>query len=336
VAPVTRPPLLRELKRFASLAPRPQVKPPPERSMPKVAIVGSGPAGLAAAWYLARSGATVTIYESKPVAGGLLAWAIPSFRLPRKALEQDLGYILSLGIELSLKSKVLPSQLHQLRQKNDAVILACGAPLPARLDLPGVDLEGVWLGLDLLYRVALGPEPQPQGPMVVVGGGNVAIDAARWAVRRSGAVTLVCREARQDMPAYTEEVQAAEKEGVKMFCSAQPTAFKAGKDGLLAEVHFEKTLPGGNGPDGSLIFTPVKGEEMVLSAKTCIVAVGQESEGAAWGEALGLGPLKPDQDGGVCPGVYVAGDLATGTDTVVQAMAGGITCARAILGEALG
>lgn len=333
LASVERPPLLRELKRFAALASRPRVTPPSVRSMLEVAIVGSGPAGLAAAWYLARSGVGVTIYESKPVAGGLPAWAIPFFRLPRKALEEDLGYILSLGIELRLNSKILPSQLNQLRQKNDAVILACGAPLAARLDLPGVDLDGVWLGLDFLYRAALGPAPRPQGPVVVVGGGNVAIDAARWVVRGSRSVTLVCRETRQDMPAYTEEVTAAEKEGVKMFFSAQPTAFKAGKDGLLAEVHFEKALLKGTGPDGRPLFVPVRGEEMVLPANTCIVAVGQEGEGAAWGEALGLGPLKPDQDGRVGPGVYVAGDLATGTETVVQAMAGGITCARAILEE---
>ena len=326
------PPRIRELKRFAAQSPRPPLAPPAGEPWRRVAVVGSGPAGLAAAWRLVRSGVKVTVLEAQPLAGGMLAWAIPDFRLPRRALQHDLDYILAHGVDLKLESPVAPGDLEGLRREYDGVILACGAPRPRPAELPGSGLEGVWLGLDFLRRAALGPAPELKDPVVVIGGGNVALDAARWALRHCQAPPLlIYRRDREQMPAYAEEVQAALAEGLKFQFRAQPLALEG--EGRVSRLRLAPTRPTGRGRDGRIRYAPRDQGHWELEAATVILALGQESEAPAWARALGLAELEPGREGRLGPGLYAAGDLLTGPATVVQAAAGGIAAARALLQE---
>lgn len=327
-------PRIRDLKRFAALAPRPAASPPPNRTRVRAAIIGSGPAGLAAAWALARGGAGAVVFEAEKRAGGMLAWAIPEFRLPRRDLERDLAYVSSHGVEFKFGVRLAPDDLEALRREYDAVILACGAPRARGLDLPGADLDGVWLGLDFLRRAALGPEPALRDPVVIVGGGDTALDAARWALRRAERKpALVYRRDRAQMPAYDEEIQAARQEGLEMLFRLQPASLEAGPDGALAGVRLLKTQPGRTGPDGRAVYEPLTGREIEMAAGTVILALGQETEAPSWARSLGLDALAPEASGRLAPGLYAAGDMVTGPANVVQAMAAGLAAARAILEE---
>lgn len=327
---VQRPPAIRELKRFAAMAPRPPVEIKAKKNA-TVAIVGSGPAGLAAAWALAREGVQATIYEALAVAGGMLAWAIPPFRLSREALAEDIGYVRDHGVEIRLESRLSPKDVMGLRQKYSAVILACGAPKAKAVDMPGADLGGVWPGLDFLKIAALGKVPQIESPVVVVGGGNVALDAARWALRLAPDVTLIYRRDRQQMPAYAEEIAAAQSEGLKFIYRAQPTRLVGDDDQKVSSLSYLETEPAEIGADGRQVFKPAGVVEKSLAAKTVIMALGQETEADLWTEGLGLKQFKTSQDGLLAEGLYAVGDLVRGPATVVEAMADGIACARSIL-----
>ena len=330
---VGQQPMVRELKRFAALAPRPKVEKLKTPAKAKAAIIGSGPAGLAAAWRLAKSGVHPVVFEAEPVAGGLLAWAIPGFRLPQAALQTDLDYILAHGVEIRLNSRVDFATLEQLRSEYDAVILACGAPLAKPAGLPGEDLSGVWLGLDFLKTCALGQTPELQDPVLVVGGGNVALDAARTAMRYDAKVRLVYRRDRDSMPAYEEEVQAAQAEGLDMLFLRRPLALEAGADGQVAGLRVCATKLDGRGSDGRPVFSDLPDSEEVLQAGSVILALGQNTQAADWAHALNLISLSPDAKGSLAPGLYAAGDLISGPATVVEAMAAGFACAQAIIEE---
>jgi heterodisulfide reductase subunit A len=293
--------------------------------------VGSGPAGLAAAWILAGQGVRVTIYEAQQVAGGMLAWAIPPFRLPREALEEDIAYVLNHGVDLKLNTCLEPEEVLGLRRENSAVILACGSPRAKEIDLPGSDIPHVWLGLDFLRQAALGSLSEIKGPVVVIGGGNVAMDAARWCLRLTEDVTLAYRRDRQQMTAYAEEVEAAIGEGLKLVFRVQPATIESGDDSRPAFVQFLETAPAEMDEDGRRNFAPIAGREKSLLAKTVILALGQKSEAGIWATGLGLEAITPNPQGLITTGLYAAGDLVTGPATVVEAMAGGIACARHIL-----
>lgn len=332
-SPVQTPPSIRDLKRFAAQAPRPAPVVSQTAPLAKVAVVGAGPAGLAAAWELARQGAKAVVYDAQPMAGGMLAWAIPDFRLPRQDLQRDLDYVAAHGVEFKLGQALTPEGVTALRRECDAVILACGAPQAQKAGLPGEDLDGVWQGLDFLRETALGNPPQLTAPVVVVGGGNVALDAARVALRRGVAVTLAYRRDREQMPAYAEELEAAEAEGIKFIFRAQPVALEAGEGGGVAALSVQGTTPGQQAADGRVSFSPDPDDQRSLEAGSVILALGQRSEAEAWASGLGLDTLQGDAQGCLAPRLYLAGDLQTGPATVVEAMAGGIKAARAIMEE---
>lgn len=329
---VGQQPLVRELKRFAAMAPRPGVEKSASPAKGKVAIIGSGPAGLAAAWSLAKAGVQPVIYESQPVAGGMLAWAIPDFRLPRAALETDLEYVKAHGVEIRLNTAVDFAQLDKLRGEYDAVILACGAPLAKPAGLPGDDLKGVWLGLDYLKACALGDAPDLRSPVLVVGGGNVALDAARTALRGGAKVRLAYRRDREAMPAYDEEVRAAEAEGLDMLFLRRPLALEAG-GGSVAGLKVCGTKLDGVDSDGRPAFSDLPGSGETLQAGSVILALGQNTQAGDWAKALGRDSLNLGYKGRLEPGLYAAGDMITGPASVVEAMAAGIVCAQAIIEE---
>jgi NADPH-dependent glutamate synthase beta subunit-like oxidoreductase len=330
---VGQQPMVRELKRFAALAPRPSVEKPKTPAKAKVAIIGSGPAGLAAAWHLAKSGIQPVVFESEPLAGGLLAWAIPDFRLPRTALETDLNYVLAHGVEIRTNTPIDFASLEKLRSEYDAVILACGAPLAKPAGLPGDDLSGVWPGLDYLKACALGQAPKLQGPVLVVGGGNVALDAARTAMRNGAEVRLVYRRDRDSMPAYAEEIEAALAEGLGMVFLRRPIAIEAGSDDQVTGLKVCSTKMDGLDSDGRQAFVDLTDSEEVMEAGSVILALGQDTQAPDWAETLDLEGISPDDTGRIASGVYAAGDLVTGPATVVDAMAAGLTSARAIILE---
>ena len=330
-SPIQTPPRIRALKRFAAEADRPPVRPAPTDTDTRVTIVGAGPAGLAAAWHLAREGAQVSVVETESVAGGMLAWAIPEFRLPADALKLDLDYIFSWGIDLKLGTTMDPDEAVALHRDGASLILACGAPMASRVDLPGSDAPGVWLGLDFLRALTLGSGLDVEAPVVVVGGGNTAIDAARTVLRRVDDVTLAYRRERTDMPAFAEEVDAAEREGLRIVERAEPVALQTDARGRLAGVTLRDTVLDGVDADGRRRFRGRLGTEHTVDAKLCVLAFGQESAHATWAQAFGLDELAPDENGRLAPGVYAAGDLVTGPATVVEAVAAGVACARAIL-----
>ena len=215
-----QPIAIRTLKRFAAENGQlPPIAAPTTRRTERVAIVGGGPAGMSAAYYLARLGYAVTVFEAMPVPGGMMAIGIPEYRLPREALRAEIERIVGLGVDLRLDSAMGRdfTLLDLERQGYAAIFLATGASRSRRLGVPGDDLEGVVPATLFLKRVNLGEAPRLGGDVAVVGGGSTAMDAARSALR-SGAtsVTVLYRRGRADMPAQREEVEAAEREGIQL------------------------------------------------------------------------------------------------------------------------
>jgi len=180
----------------------------------KVAIIGSGPTGLAAAHDLVRRGYGVTIFEALPVAGGMLAVGIPEFVLPKKLLQADIDYIESLGVEIKLNTAIGNDlSVEDLSERYDAVFVAAGASQSGRLNMPGMDSDNVLSALPFLKDATLGKTVKLQGKVVVIGGGNVAVDCARVALRLGASdVTMACLECREEMPAFEWEIERAREE----------------------------------------------------------------------------------------------------------------------------
>jgi heterodisulfide reductase subunit A-like polyferredoxin len=328
------------LKRFVTdrrpdyQLPKPSVPERPER----IAIVGSGPAGLVCAYHLRQKGYQPVVFEALPVAGGMLAAGIPSFRLPRPVLNAELDRLRAIGIEIRVNTPVGRAiGFDELRRQYAAVFVAIGAHLERRLGVPGEDLPGVIGGLEFLRRVNL-EGPRAAGRRVlVIGGGNSALDAARTA-RRCGAeqVTLVYRRTRAEMPADPREIEDAEREGVKLVFLTAPNSFQAA-DGRLAGLECMRMRLGAPDASGRPAPQPIPGSEFVLPADTVIVTIGQSPDVATMGERLGLvstkwGTLSADAVTleTAVPGVFVGGDCVTGPDVVVTAMLAGKKAANSI------
>ncbi|SPF44242.1 heterodisulfide reductase, subunit L [Candidatus Sulfopaludibacter sp. SbA4] len=315
--------------------PKPSVPERPE----KIAIVGSGPAGLVCAYHLRQKGYQPVVFEALPVAGGMLAVGIPSFRLPRPVLHAELERLSALGIQIRVDTPVGRAiRFDELRRQYAAVFVAIGAHLERRLSVPGDDLPGVIGGLEFLRRVNL-EGPQEVGRRVlVIGGGNSALDAARTALRCGAAqVTLVYRRTRAEMPANAREIEDAEHEGVKLVVLAAPSLFQAAADGRLAALQCVRMRLGAPDASGRPAPQPIPGSEFALPCDTVIVSIGQTPDVATLGERLGLdatrsGTLSADPVTleTAVPGVFVGGDCVTGPDVVVTAMLAGKKAAISI------
>ncbi len=303
----------------------------------RVAVVGSGPAGLSAAYHLARLGYGVTVFEALPVAGGMMAVGIPEYRLPKDTLAQEIEIIKALGVKIVLNTRVgRDISMEQLRREFDAVYVAIGSHGNQKLGIPGEELEGVIPGISLLRDVALGKPPTLQGKkVVVVGGGNVAIDAARTS-KRLGAesVTIVYRRRKEDMPALPEEVEEAEKEGVVIACLENPSRI-LGREGKVAGLELVSQTLGDFDSSARRRPVPVVGSEHVLEAGVVIPAIGQVTESEPFldsGMEAKHGNIVADAktSATATPGIFAGGDCVTGPYSVIGAIAQGKQAASAI------
>jgi NADPH-dependent glutamate synthase beta subunit-like oxidoreductase/ferredoxin len=283
------------------------------------AVVGGGPAGLSAAYQLALRGHAVTIHEAGPALGGVLRNGIPAFRLPQEVLQRDLERILQLGVEARCNTRLGQADLLYLRGEHDALIVCTGFGPALDLAVDGARLAGVEQGLDFLERVKLG-KVELHGQVVIVGGGNTAIDCARTALRCGAAsVRLVYRRGREDMPAIAEEIESAEREGVRLELHRQPVAFTG--NGAVSAVVLAEVEPGP--PDVSGRRRPLLTQRTAsLACDKVLLALGQSSQmdflpdtwrmegGRAWQGELALN-------------VWFAGDCASGEGTVTHAIGNG-------------
>jgi len=305
----------------------------------KVAIIGSGPAGLNAAYHLARWGYPVTIFEALPVPGGMLTVGIPDFRLPRHVLDADIEFITSLGVEIKLNSPLGEClTIDDLENQGyKAILLATGAHLGQKLGIEGDGLEGVHDGVSFLRRINLGEPVKAGSRVAIVGGGNVAFDAARTSLRLGAEeVTVVYRRAREDMPAAMEEIHEAEEEGITVLPMTNPLRIN-GAAGRVSGLVCLKTEPGEYDSSGRRKPKTIPGSEFTLEVDTVIAAIGQVPDTGFTGKTSGLavqrnGTMAVDAETLATgrAGIFAAGDNVTGPATVVEAMAGGEQAAISI------
>ncbi|MDI7274927.1 MAG: FAD-dependent oxidoreductase, partial [Anaerolineae bacterium] len=299
----------------------------------RIAIVGAGPAGLSCAYHLARLGHEPTVYEAENEVGGLLRHAIPAYRLPRAVLDREVSNVESLGVRFELNSRLGDNLSPERLREADAVFLAMGQGLSRPLGVPGEEAVGVLSGLGLLRRVAGGERPELGRRVVVIGGGNTAVDAARTAIRLGAQVTVVYRRTASQMPAIAEEVEAAEAEGVEFRYLAAPAQVLVA-EGRLRGLRCQAMRLGEPDASGRERPVPVPGSEFEVLADTVIAAVGQELDARALaGLSLRVEAGRVPIDEGAATavrGVFAGGDAATGEGTVAQAIGSGKRAALAI------
>ncbi len=302
----------------------------------KVAVLGAGPAGLAAAHELALKGHEVEVFEAADRAGGLLALGIPAYRLPRDVLARDLELIEMLGVKIHLQTKVGKDiAFDELRDRFDALLVAFGAWKGARLAIEGADLDGVLDALTFLKEVNLADGRGRVGKkVVVVGGGDAALDAARVARRLGARVEILYRRSEREMPANKEDVRAAKEEGIEFRFLASPVAV-LGREGKVSGLRIIRNELGEKDSSGRKRPVPVEGSESELECDRVIVAVGQKADLDALPADMkrdDWGSLAIDQDTGATTmeGVFAAGDVVTGPDTVIAAIAAGQRAAAGI------
>ncbi len=331
------------LKRFVADEVRAGGQDKPPSAMPsknkKVAIVGSGPAGLSAAYYLALWGYQPTVFEALPVAGGMMAVGIPSYRLPKDVLNAEIDFIKSVGVEIKTNTPIGKSlSLKDLKaQGYEATFVAVGAHKNNKLGVDGEALKGVIPGVEFLRDAALGKSLSVGQRVAVVGGGNVAIDAARTALR-SGAesVMILYRRSRQEMPANDEEILDAEEEGVEIRYLVAPTKI-IGADGKVSAVECVKMKLTEPDESGRRKPVPLKGSEFKIDIDAIIPAIGQSTDLSFLGSESTIevnrgSTIKADEltlQTNV-PGVFAAGDAVLGPATVIEAIAGGKEAAISI------
>jgi glutamate synthase (NADPH/NADH) small chain len=333
--------------RTEGAAPSPSPDAAPVPSGRRVAVVGSGPGGLTAAGELAGLGHAVTVYEALHLPGGVLVYGIPEFRLPNDIVAGEVTRLEQLGVRFELNAVIGRTYtLDELRAGYDAVFLAVGAGLPVFLDIPGEGLKGVYSANEYLTRVNLMQAdafPGADTPVlhgrrvVVVGGGNVAVDAVRTA-RRLGAdeAIIAYRRSRAEMPARAEEVRHAEDEGVRFEMLVAPVAVHGDADRWVTGLECVRMELGEPDPSGRRRPVPVPGSGHVLPCDTVVAAIGTRANPllTATCPELEVGPsgnVVVDEQGMTnLPGVFAGGDIVRGSATVILAMGDGKRAAHAI------
>jgi heterodisulfide reductase subunit A-like polyferredoxin len=329
---------IRGLKRFAMdqfpTPAAPHEIPPSGKS---VAIIGSGPAGLSAAHFLALAGHKVCVFESLPVLGGMLSVGIPDYRLPPEILERDLAGIRSLGVDFRTGAAVGKNvSAEEIGIGYDAIFIAVGAHESRKLGIPGEECRGVIHGIDFLRRHSLGQETGLGKRVVIVGGGNTAIDAARSALRLGASrVTILYRRTREEMPADSIEVEAALEEGIEIQYLAAPLRVLA-ENGAMSGIECIRMRLGEPDSSGRPRPSPIVGSEFTIPSDTLIPAVSQSAD-LRLAKQLGLGTTRwstivTDEVtlATTRPGVFAGGDVVLGPSSVIDAIAQGKRAAKGI------
>lgn len=303
----------------------------------KVAVIGAGPAGLAAACQLRRRGYQVTIFEALPFAGGMAATGIPDYRLPKNVLNHEIDMVRGMGVEVKLGTPVESLNLKVLKDKGfKAVFLAVGAQKGTKIGCRGEDegYLGIVDGVEFLKDLSFGRKAKGQGKVVIIGGGNVALDCARTCKRLGfKEVEILYRRSRAEMPAHDEEIEAAEKEGVKFSYLAAPVAVMA-KDGKITAIEAIKMKLGEPDESGRRRPVPVKGSEFRVPTDMVVSATGQkpdlsftnEIETTNWG-TIKVDPVRYTTN---IEGVFSGGDCVSGPATLIEALNAGNIVARSI------
>jgi formate dehydrogenase (NADP+) beta subunit len=332
---VTEPIAIRSLKRFIAEHDtgrwRSKIK-IAQDSGKSVAIIGSGPCGLTAAWFLRKAGHSVTVFESEPQPGGMMRTAIPKYRLPRNMLEREIKDIFDIGIDLRLNTSI--ERLNDLFEQGfDAILVAIGANLGTKINIPGSDDKRVLDGISVLYDINCNGKADIVGDVAIVGGGNVAIDVAR-SVLRVGAksATIIYRRTKIEMPALKEEVEEALEEGVKIEFLMAPHKIYAKSDKIRLEcLRMQLGEPDSSGRKSPL---PVEGSELVFDFDRIVMAIGQNAS------IPGSFKLQLDRKGFIAvneedlscskAGIFAAGDVTLGPTSVIEAIQSGRQAATAI------
>lgn len=301
-----------------------------------VGIIGAGPSGLTCGYYLSRLGYAVDVYEEKPVAGGILAYGIPEYRLPKEELNKEINSILQSGINVFYNTKVgTDISFTELKSKYQAVYIATGTQLSRKIGIEGEEKLGVYHGLDFLTDVNMGKDVDVHGTVVVIGGGNTAIDAARTAVRLGAKkVHVLYRRTREEMPADKREIQDALDEGVILQELVAPVRFVG--YGKVSKIECVRMMPGKFGKDGRRVPVEVPDSKFLMDIDMAIPAVSQYSDFpfiskadvgiTDWGTFI----VDPETQMTTQPGIFAGGDIARGSDVVITAIADGKKAAKSI------
>jgi glutamate synthase (NADPH/NADH) small chain len=315
----------------------------------KVAIIGAGPAGLTAAADLAKLGHKVVVFEALHLAGGVLMYGIPEFRLPKRIVQAEVDYVKKLGVEMRTDAMIGRTfTIAELFKKGfGAVFIGTGAGLPQFLGIPGENLGGIYSSNEFLIRVNLMKSylfPEYDTPIrvgkhvAVIGGGNVAMDSARCALRLGAQqVCIVYRRSREEMPARLEEIENAEEEGIICKFLAAPIRFLGDEQGWVKGMECIAMELGAPDESGRRRPVPIKGSEFIMDVDTVIVAIGRTPNPIIQRTTKGLettrwGTIVTDEETGKThlKGVYAGGDIVTGEATVISAMGAGKKAARSI------
>ena len=299
----------------------------------KIAVVGAGPSGLAAAYFLTLMGYSCDVFEAMPEPGGVLRWGIPNYRLPLLPLRREIERIIQVGFAVHLGRSLTPGFLEEARGRYDAVFIGCGLPRTPDLSIPGEDLAGVEEGLSFLKKVNQEGIPALEGQVAVLGGGNTAIDVARSVMRLGGKAVILYRRRRQDMPAFEEEIQMALEEGVELRELSAPV--RIDPDGEGFSLTWQRMEVAGMDPRGRARVAPVSPKTESLRCTRIFKAIGlTASEGWINPPGQGQDVLSLTNTVLVTPpnGVVrvYGGDLAAVTKSVVHAVASGKEAALAL------
>jgi len=306
----------------------------------KVAVIGAGPAGLTAGYYLSQNGCPVTIFESLPVPGGMLAIGIPEHRLPRKILKFDIENIIKSGVTIRTNMALGKNfSIDDLfKEGYEAIFIAIGAHKSMNLNIPGEDTEGVLQAMELLKAVNLGKKVKLGEKIGIIGGGNAAIDAARVAIRNKNCkkVTILYRRTRKEMPAFEEEIDSAIEEGIEIQFLVAPIKVLT-KNGKVIGVECIRMKLGDIDASGRRRPIPIEGSEFTMELDTFIPAIGEKPDISFLTDKDNLNISKWDTivvDEEILlsnrKGVFAGGDVVKGPSTVVEAIAAGKTAAESI------
>jgi NADPH-dependent glutamate synthase beta subunit-like oxidoreductase len=333
---VDKPVAIESLKRFLAdldlFSDAPYVPKTKEKKEKKVAVIGAGPAGLTVAYYLAIEGYPVTVYEKLPVAGGMMAVGIPEYRLPRNILQAEIDIIKKLDIDIRLNSEIGKDlSFDDLQKEYNAIFIGVGCHQAMKLRIPGEsDLAGIIDCLTFLRDVNLGKAPDYKGRLVVIGGGNAAIDCARVAKRLGPIdVAVLYRRTRKEMPASQEEIMDAIEEGIDIQFLTAPVKILGSND-KVSGVECMRMRLGEPDESGRARPVSIKGSEFIVKADVVVVATGQAPGLSFLSDSCKLSLsnrnlVKTDPITGATniPGIFAGGDIVSGPRTVIEAVASG-------------